>query len=93
MYSIFFLSIEATDLAGNYTEYSCYENGEYKYWVSVEPQASEEIHIKKFELKQNGQTLNEGFTIEGTVFLTLYKNSPIPAISRLSSFPNAPFFI
>ncbi len=57
-------SIKATDLAGNYTEYSCYENGEYKYWVSVEPQASEEIHIKKFELKQNGQTLNEKDVLE-----------------------------
>ena len=56
--------IKATDLAGNYTEYSCYENGEYKYWVSVEQQASEEIHIKKFELKQNGQTLNEKDVLE-----------------------------
>ncbi len=57
-------SIEVTDLAGNYTEYSCFENGEYLYWVSVEPQASEEIHIKKFELKQNGQTLNEKDVLE-----------------------------
>lgn len=57
-------SIKATDLAGNYTEYSCYENGGYKYWVSVESQASEEIHIKKFELKQNGRTLNEKDVLE-----------------------------
>lgn len=57
-------SIKVTDLAGNYTEYSCYENGGYQYWVSVEQQTSEEIHIKKFELKQNGQTLNEKDVLE-----------------------------
>ena len=60
-------SIGVTDKAGNYTDYSCYEEGDYKYWVSVEQQESQEIHIKKFELKQNGQTLDENGVLEMTL--------------------------
>ncbi len=60
-------SIEVTDKASNYINYSCYENGEYKYWVSVEQQTSEEVHIKKFEFKQNGQTLDENGMLEMTL--------------------------
>ena len=60
-------SIKVTDKASNYISYSCYENGEYKYWVSVEQQTSEEVHIKNFELKQNGQTLDENGVLEMTL--------------------------
>ncbi len=60
-------SIRVTDKASNYLDYSCYENGEYKYWVLVEQQVSEEVHIKNFELKQNGQTLDENGELEMTL--------------------------
>ncbi len=59
--------ITVTDKAGNYTDYSCYEEGDYKYWIYVEQQESQEIHIKKFELKQNGQTLDENGVLEMTL--------------------------
>ena len=79
-------SIEVTDKASNYINYSCYENGEYKYWVSVEQQTSEEVHIKKFEFKQNGQTLDENgmleMTLETEEELEKIKEMEVPVMSQ-----------
>lgn len=61
-------SIRVTDKAKNYIDYTCYDNG-YKYWANIEQQESKQINIKNFELKQNGQTLNEKDDLE--MFLEL----------------------
>lgn len=58
-------SIRVADKSGNYVDYTCYdENGDYKYWVNTEQKELKEIHIKRFEFKQNGQTLNEKDSLE-----------------------------
>lgn len=63
-------SIRVTDKAGNYSDHTCQdEKYEYKYWINTEQQEVKEKHIKKFELKQNGQILNENDNLE--MFLEL----------------------
>lgn len=53
-------SVRVTDKAGNYLELSCCdEKGEYQYWVFVEQQKMEEIHISRDQSQDQSQNQNQ----------------------------------